>query len=59
MHIAHPTRYARTPAHTIARPEKKVTIFDPLKMNGRADGKLKKKKASLTFCFDVFWGTAR
>ena len=32
-------------AHKIARPEKKVAIFDPLKMDGRADGN--QKKASL------------
>ena len=28
--------------HKIARPEKKVVIFDPLKTNGRADGNQKK-----------------
>ena len=46
-----PMLFTKTPAqkgavHKIARPEKKVVIFDPLKMNGRADGN--QKKPSLT-----------
>ena len=43
MHAPHRTLNARTSPYTIARSEKKVAIFDPLKMSGRADGNLKKK----------------
>jgi hypothetical protein len=37
--------------HKIARPEKKVAIFDPLKMDGRADGNQKKSLPSYEVTF--------
>ena len=42
-----PMLFTKPPAqkgavHKIARPEKKVAIFDPLKMDGRHDGNQKK-----------------
>ena len=46
-----PMLFTKRPAqkgavHKIARPEKKVAIFDPLKTDGRADGNQKQKAFS-------------